>query len=60
MPELRTVEVLLEEWWDAQRELANAPEEQWLAILAIMDQLYTDYLGALNDREALTMEIRGE
>jgi hypothetical protein len=53
MPELRTVGSILEDYSAAERELARAPEVEWLAILAIMDQLYTEFLEAVAQREAI-------
>ncbi len=47
MPELRTVGTILEDYCAAERELARAPKGEWLAILAIMDQLYAQFVEAV-------------
>ena len=46
---LRPIEVILAEWRGAERELAEAPKEQWLAIMARIDQLQDEYRFAMAD-----------
>jgi hypothetical protein len=54
---LRPVEVILAEWRAAERELAEAPQEEWLAIMARIDQLQDEYGLAMADRQSEIEEL---
>jgi hypothetical protein len=56
----RSVETILEEWRVAERELAEAPAERWLGIMARIDQLNEEYDQAVRDRETLADDLRRE
>jgi hypothetical protein len=58
--ESRSVATIIAEWREAERELAVAPEEQWLGIMARIDQLQEEYHQAIADREGLAAELRHE
>jgi len=55
--ELRPVEVILAEWRAAERELAEAPKEEWLAIMNRIDQLQDEYRLAMADRRSEIEEL---
>ena len=58
--ESRSVATIIAEWRDAERELAGAPEDQWLAIMARIDQLQEEYRHAMADREGVAADLRQE